>query len=250
MSVDAVTDSLVDLRLGSVKVFRSDHGETYTVDSTTGATYVNETQRKDGSYRKKIPVRPGYIPQDERGAYVPPFRQKPKPENATTVTTVTTHTTPNRPAAAKKTPTKSEESTADATNDKKRTPRPRVRSSTRPQKEHTESVQEGSESAITSVQQASVPTASEPLSNVDIEKKIAKAIKNTKYRLRKLQAKKSASQIAGTSITRESVWSCPVLCVTSAQDPQSEALRNKIKRLEAALAEISVTKAEGAVDSV
>lgn len=41
---------------------RTDMGERYLVDVTTGEKVIAGSRRPDGSYRKEIRVRPGYTP--------------------------------------------------------------------------------------------------------------------------------------------------------------------------------------------
>ncbi|GBE63058.1 u6 snRNA-associated Sm [Babesia ovata] len=82
MPVDDIAESLSSLSLQGNATVRSARGEIYTVDTATGDTFIKGTQRKDGSYRCDIKVRPGYVPQDEQGTYVPRFRRSPQTATA------------------------------------------------------------------------------------------------------------------------------------------------------------------------
>lgn len=62
MGVDDLAESLDKLTLDGHAVLRSDHGEIYTVDRSTGETLIKGSRRKDGTYRSDIKVKPGYIP--------------------------------------------------------------------------------------------------------------------------------------------------------------------------------------------
>ncbi|KAK1444231.1 hypothetical protein BgAZ_101370 [Babesia gibsoni] len=77
MAVDDIAESLGKLALEQKTVVRTDHGENYTVDPSTGDKYIKGSRRKDGSLRSDIKVKPGYIPPDEQAKYVPRFRRDP-----------------------------------------------------------------------------------------------------------------------------------------------------------------------------
>ncbi|CCF73490.1 conserved Plasmodium protein, unknown function [Babesia microti strain RI] len=51
-------------------------GEVYYINKITGEKVIKGSRRPDGSIRKDIKVRPGYIPKDEQSVFVPRVRHK------------------------------------------------------------------------------------------------------------------------------------------------------------------------------
>nr|BAN65453.1 hypothetical protein [Babesia bovis] len=78
MTVDDVIKSIEGLSLSPSGTYTSGFGETYTVGDSGKDVFIKGSRRKDGSFRRDIRVRPGYIPPEERAVYVPRFRRSPE----------------------------------------------------------------------------------------------------------------------------------------------------------------------------
>ncbi|UKJ88655.1 exon junction complex protein [Theileria orientalis] len=65
---------LLDIKKSSVQKGR--FGESYVVDNSTGTKYIMPTKRPDGTLRKEIKVRPGYVPPEERQVYIPVHKRQ------------------------------------------------------------------------------------------------------------------------------------------------------------------------------
>ncbi|KAF5153538.1 Mago binding family protein [Theileria parva strain Muguga] len=75
MDDDELIQTLESLNLRPTKVEKGRFGESYFTDESTGGKYIIPSKRPDGTYRKEIKIRPGYVPPEERQLYVPLHRR-------------------------------------------------------------------------------------------------------------------------------------------------------------------------------
>ncbi|UKK01047.2 exon junction complex protein [Theileria orientalis] len=75
----------MDIKKSTVQ--KSRFGESYVVDNSTGTKYIMPTKRADGTLRKEIKIRPGYVPPEERQVYIPVHKRQgnQKPSEKTVV---------------------------------------------------------------------------------------------------------------------------------------------------------------------
>ncbi|BAM40889.1 exon junction complex protein [Theileria orientalis strain Shintoku] len=71
-----VIRALESLDLKKSRVQKGRFGESYVVDNSTGTKYIMPTKRPDGTVRKEIKVRPGYVPPEERQVYIPVHKRQ------------------------------------------------------------------------------------------------------------------------------------------------------------------------------
>ncbi|GFE52771.1 mago binding protein, putative [Babesia ovis] len=244
MSVNELTKSFGDLRLGRSNPLRSDCGETYTVDEATGDVYIQGSQRKDGSFRPAIRVRPGYIPQEERAVYVPRFRRTPHLAKAaelghTSDSDADTLHQSVRKAAENRAVSKDVDATGHTTSARRQPIRKMVtQNKQREDPKHKDSTDTKSPDSCT----IKADDATKPSNAQDATtKKLVNAIRTTKRRIR---AAKDCTAVPDTANT----------LVPQSKASGLDSLVDKLKRLETALAELksgsSVSESRNLSDSV
>uniref|UniRef100_A0A3B0MSA8 Mago binding, putative n=1 Tax=Theileria annulata TaxID=5874 RepID=A0A3B0MSA8_THEAN len=83
MDDDELVQTLESLNLKPTNVEKGRFGESYFTDKSTGEKYITPTKRPDGTFRKEIKIRPGYVPPEERQLYVPLHRRTQTNQNST-----------------------------------------------------------------------------------------------------------------------------------------------------------------------
>ncbi|ORM42247.1 putative cytosolic iron-sulfur protein assembly protein Ciao1 [Babesia sp. Xinjiang] len=226
MSVDDLVESLGGLRLGTSGTFQSDHGEKYVVDPNTGDVFIKGSQRKDGTFRRAIRVRSGYIPQDERASYVPRFRREPHLAQASTLETTAGPSESRLEGVSRKdSQHRSVATGSDVVLDSDGSGRSRLSRANKDIKVAVTSESNiGSVLSSTSESNKTSSTVT-PGETAATAKKLINAIRRTRQRLR-------AAESANVAVED------PLLLPSKSSSV--DALTNKLKRLELALSELKV----------